>query len=72
MGNFCAYTGYEVVELNVQPDHVHLVVMIPPKVSGSELCGRFKRQPAMNLFHQFRLLKKKVLGQLVLGQRILC
>jgi putative transposase len=28
------YAGCEVVELNVQSDHVHLVVMIPPKVAG--------------------------------------
>ena len=55
----CGYTGCEVVELNVQPDHVHLVVMIPPKVSVSELCGRLKGQTAMKLFHQFRQLKKK-------------
>src|SRR3989304_1672269 len=33
----CGYAGCEVVELNVQPDHVHLVVMIPPKLSISDL-----------------------------------
>ena len=35
----CGYTGCEVVELNVQRDHVHLIVMIPPKVSISYLMG---------------------------------
>ena len=33
----CGYAGCEVVELNVQPDHVHLVLMIPPKVAVSDL-----------------------------------
>ena len=33
----CGFSGCEVVELNVQPDHVHLVVMIPPKVAISVL-----------------------------------
>jgi putative transposase len=55
----CGYARCEVIELNVQPDHVHLVVMIPPKVSVSELCGRLKGQTAIKLFHQFKQLKKK-------------
>jgi putative transposase len=55
----CVYAGCEVVELNVQPDHVHLVLMIPPKVSISDLLGRLKGQTSMKLFHQFRYFKKK-------------
>jgi putative transposase len=55
----CVYAGCEVVELNVQSDHVHLVVMIPPKVSISELLGRLKGQTSMKLFHQFRFLRQK-------------
>ena len=55
----CGYSRCEVVEMNIQADHVHLVVMIPPKVSVSELVGRLKGQTAMKLFHQFRQLKMK-------------
>lgn len=55
----CGFAGCEVVELNVQPDHVHLVVMIPPKLSISQLLGRLKGQTSMRLFNQFRYLKKK-------------
>ena len=55
----CGYAGCEVVELNVQRDHVHLVLMIPPKASVSELLGRLKGQTAMRMFHQFRELRKK-------------
>jgi len=46
-------------ELNVQRDHVHLVVMIPPKLSVSELLGRLKGQTAMKMFKQFQQLRKK-------------
>ena len=53
------YAGCEVVELNVRPDHVHLVVMIPPKLSILELFGRLKGQTSMKVFQQFRNLKKK-------------
>ena len=36
---FLSRKGCEAVELNVQPDHVHLVVFVPPKVSISDLMG---------------------------------
>ena len=55
----CGFAGCEVVELNVQLDHVHLVLMIPPKVSVSVLLGRLKGQTSMRMFHQFRNLRKK-------------
>ena len=45
--------------MNLQPDHIHLVVMVPPKVSISQLLGRLKGQTSMRLFHQFQNLKKK-------------
>ena len=55
----CGFAGCEVVELNVQADHVHLVVMIPPKVSISQFMGRLKGQTSMRIFNQFRHLRKK-------------
>jgi putative transposase len=55
----CGYAGCEVMELNVQKDHVHLVLMIPPKVSISDLMGRLKGQTSMKIFNQFRELRKK-------------
>lgn len=45
--------------MNVQKDHVHLVAMIPPKVSISDLMGRVKGQTAMKVFRQFRELRRK-------------
>jgi putative transposase len=55
----CGFAGCEVVELNVQRDHVHLVVMIPPKVSVSNLVGRLKGQTSIKLLHQFRQMREK-------------
>ena len=40
---FCAQLGCEIVEVNVQPDHVHLLLFVPPKVSISDLMGTFGR-----------------------------
>ncbi|VAL39928.1 transposase IS200-family protein [Enterobacter kobei] len=38
----CGIKGCEVLELNVQPVHVHLVVIVPPKISISTLMGILK------------------------------
>ena len=40
----CEWKGVEIMEMNVQIDHVQLVSSIPPKVSVSELLGDFKRE----------------------------
>ncbi|EFH78087.1 transposase, partial [Vibrio cholerae MAK 757] len=42
----CNMKDCEVLELNVQPDHVHLVAIIPPKVSISTLMGVLKGRSA--------------------------
>lgn len=55
----CGFSKCEIVELNVQSDHVHIVLLVPPKLSISDLMGRLKGQSAMKIFHQFRQLKKK-------------
>ena len=49
----------EVVELNVQVDHVHLLVLVPPKVSISELVGTLKGRSAIRVFKRFPYLKEK-------------
>ncbi len=62
----CGYAGCEVIELNVQPDHVHMVVMIPPKVSVSELYGRLKG--CDEIISSVSAIKEEtVLGQSFLG-----
>jgi len=55
----CGYAGCEVVELNVKPDHVHLIAMVLPKLTISDLMGRVKGQSSIKLFKQFRHLRKK-------------
>ncbi len=49
----------EIVELNVQTDHIHLLVMIPPKISISNFVGTVKGRTAIRVFNQFRHLKDK-------------
>jgi putative transposase len=49
----------EVVELNVQYDHVHLIVLVPPKISISELMGRLKGRTAIRVLKKHPELRKK-------------
>jgi putative transposase len=49
----------EIIELNVQVDHVHLLVMIPPKVSISGYVGTVKGRTAIRVLSKFRKLKEK-------------
>ena len=49
----------EVIELNVQPDHVHLVCSIPPKLSVSNYVGIVKGKTATQMFKTFPRMKKK-------------
>jgi putative transposase len=56
---FSEQKGCKVMELNVQIDHVHLLVMVPPKVSISELMGTLKGRTAIRVFNKFKELKNK-------------
>ena len=56
---FSEQQGSEVVELNVQADHVHLLALVPPKVSISGYVGTLKGRTAIRVFNKFRNLKEK-------------
>jgi len=56
---FAGQKSCEIVEMNVQRDHVHLVLMVPPKLSISAMVGILKGRTAIRVFHKFAELKKK-------------
>lgn len=47
--------------MNVQIDHVHLVVRLPPSLSISGYMGFVKGRTAIRLFNKFPYLRKKKL-----------
>ena len=51
--------GCRIVELNIQEDHVHLLVKVPPKISISVLMGTLKGKSAIRVFSQFPELKRR-------------
>ena len=56
---FSEQKSCQVVELNVQVDHVHLLAMVPPKISISDYVGMLKGRTAIRVFNKFKRLKSK-------------
>lgn len=56
---FSEQKGCEVIEMNVQIDHVHLIAMVVPKISISEFVGIVKGRTAIRIFNKYRHLKQK-------------
>lgn len=53
------WRGCEQKEINIQKDHIHLIVSCPPKQSISNLLGILKGKTAIKLFKSYPELKKK-------------
>lgn len=59
----CEWKKIEIIESNVQIDHVHLVLSIPPKYSVSEAIGFLKGKSAIKIFDIHLELKKRYWGR---------
>ena len=53
----------EILEMNIQPDHVHIVLSIPPKYAVSNIIGFLKGKMSINLFHRYEKLGKRYWGR---------
>ena len=62
----------EVLEANVQADHVHLVLSIAPKYKVSEVMGFLKSKLAVRVFYKYPQLRKKRYGGSHLWSRGYC
>ena len=57
--DFSERLGCEVTEMNVQEDHVHLLAMVPPKISISDYLGTIKGRTAIRIFNKYKDLRQK-------------
>ncbi len=60
--------GIEIIEMNVQSDHVHLVVWIPPKYAVSAVMGYLKGKLAIRIFQRYEKLGKQFWGRHLWGR----
>ena len=48
----CRYKGVEILEGHLMPDHVHILVSIPPKIAISSFMGYLKGKSALMMFEK--------------------
>ena len=55
----CSYKGVEIIEGHMMPDHVHMLLSIPPKIAISTFVGYLKGKSALQMFDKHANLKYK-------------
>jgi len=55
----CEYKKIEILEASLCPDHVHMLVSIPPKYSVSSIVGYLKGKSSLMIFDRHANLKYK-------------
>ena len=55
----CNRYGIELIEAQACPDHIHMLVCIPPKMSVSKFMGILKGKSSLMIFDRFAQLKYK-------------
>ena len=55
----CERKDVRIIEANACPDHIHMLVSIPPKLSISNFMGFLKGKSSLMIFEQFSNLKYK-------------
>ena len=57
--DLCERKGVEIIEAECCPDHIHMLVSIPPKYSISSIMGYLKGKSSLMIFDRFGNLKYK-------------
>ena len=59
LSELCKRKGIEILEGEACPDHIHMLVSIPPKYSVSEVMGYLKGKSSLMIFERHASLKYK-------------
>lgn len=55
----CQQKGIEIIEAQACPDHIHMLISIPPKYSVSQIMGYLKGKSSLMIFDRHANLKYK-------------
>ena len=55
----CEQKGVEIIEAEACPDHIHMLVSIPPKYSVAQIMGYLKGKSSLMIFDKFANMKYK-------------
>ena len=59
MRELCNRKGIEIIEAEACPDHIHMLLSIPPKYSVAEVVGYLKGKSSLMIFDRHANLKYK-------------
>ncbi len=57
LSELCKRKGIEIIEAEACPDHIHMLVRIPPKYSVSDIMGYLKGKSSLRIFERHANLK---------------
>ena len=52
----CEYKGVEILESEACPDHIHMLISIPPKFSVAQIMGYLKGKSSLMIFEKKNML----------------
>ncbi len=53
----CKWKGVDIIEVEICPDHIHLLLSIPPKISVSGFMGYLKGKSSLMIFQKYGNMK---------------
>ncbi|GHM58977.1 MAG: IS200/IS605 family transposase [Candidatus Mesenet longicola] len=59
----CVTNYVDIVSGNITPDHLHMLISMPPSIALSKLIQYIKGKSSRKLFQEFEQLKKRYWGQ---------
>ena len=59
LSTLCKRKGVEIIEAECCPDHIHMLISIPPKYSVSQIMGYLKGKSSLMIFDRHANLKYK-------------
>jgi putative transposase len=68
----CQKSGVDILQGHISPDHVHVMVSIPPHVTISRLIPRMKGKSSYRLLGEFPHMRTRVWGRHVWARGSLC
>lgn len=58
LAEICSRYEYEILELEVMPDHIHIFISVKPTIAPTDIVRTLKSITAIQLFKEFPALKK--------------
>jgi len=62
----------EIIKVNIRPDHIHMIIIIPPRVSVARVVQYIKTQSSRKLKSKYSFMQKAIWGRSGIWSRGYC